>query len=118
VLLHEAGREVHIDISKEIWPERCDFEVVGAVGAFSEREKRDSFFASVGVLAQTEQIAVQGGGKPTDWDAVREEILRLGGRSDADRFFRSPDAVPEGAEGEQAVPADIARLVGEGAETA
>lgn len=118
VFVAERGENVHIDIAREIWPERCDFEVLGALGAFTEREKRDSFFQSVQALAQIEQLAVSQGGKPTDWDAVRLELLRLGGRSDAERFFRSPEAVSPGDEGEQAVPGDIAEFAGGGTEAA
>lgn len=99
VLIMGQGVNDYIDVSKDILPEVVDFEAPGSVGILTLREKRENFMAAMNQSAQIEQLRVQLGGQPQNWDAMLEEMWSLFEVQNAGRFFGSGAAVPGDDEG-------------------
>lgn len=87
----------YFKITNKLLAEGADYHVVGADGEVTQREKQQSFLSIYKTLVETEQLRVQGGGKPTDWDAMNAEMFKRFGESDADRFFKEPTPQTGGA---------------------
>jgi hypothetical protein len=115
VLVLGEGVNQHIDVSKEILPEIVDFETPGATGVLTLREKRENFLAAMNQSAQIEQLRVQLGMQPMNWDAMLEEMWSLFEVQNANRFFRNGEDASQTDEGEGGLPIasedDIAALL-------
>lgn len=103
----------YIEISGKELPD-AQFEAQGAAGPLEEAQADQKRIQALTSVAGVEEIAQQLGGKPIDIDKIREEILRNGGWSDPQRFFKEPvvgdinstgKGIPEGVNAEPALAA-------------
>lgn len=91
-----GGTQQHIEISRDLWPKRCDFLVFGSKGVLTKREKLENSLRVFQLLVQTEQLVQQSGGRPLDFDAWRLRIMNEAGISNADELLgtKLTDAAP------------------------
>lgn len=82
-----------VEIEKKGVPERAVFMAHGAAGPAEEQQKRQNRLQAAMGAIQLETLKVQLGGQPTlDIDALQEQLLKEGGWSDTEPFFRSDGA--------------------------
>lgn len=100
--------ESWLDVGSDMIPERCQYSVTGAAEPIEDREEEQKQMAALQQLAQADQMAVQLGFQPSDWDAIRKFIAKEG-FGDAEIFQpRAPaqsfGGLPEGTPGTPNVP--------------
>lgn len=83
-----------LNVSGKEIPEAVSFDVHGVAGPLEEREKQQARTGALAAVAQMEEVAVQQGGDPLNWNALRTDLLREGGIFDAGKYFiqRQPQA--------------------------
>lgn len=110
VFMQGRGLDGFVQLERVHLPDRAEFEVMGARGEFDKNEKRRNWVTTIGLIAQTEPIAVQMGAPPSNWNEIRKETYAQFGIVDSDRYLPGPGGQGGSAEpaGGPAVPADIA----------
>jgi hypothetical protein len=90
-----------VEIKKDFLPDMAVFEVFGAGGPQEEQAKLAKRLSALQLVAQMEQLKLQTGGKPMDWESAQKQVLREGGWTDIDVFF----PVGQGGPGMAGAPA-------------
>lgn len=67
-----------LDVTGDQIPERCSYEVLGASEPIEENQEDQKRMGALNQLAQADMAAVQLGYKPSDWDKIREYIVKEG----------------------------------------
>ncbi len=62
-------------VTRDMLPERCDFDVHGAAQPLEEQQQEARMIRKIELLAQVDQIAVQNGAQPMNWAEVRRAII-------------------------------------------
>jgi len=88
-----------VEIGKKHLPEKVIFEAFGAGAPADEQVKQQERMNALKLAMQVDQMEVQLGREPQmDLQAVKEEILRNGGWTDIESFFKAEaiSGLPEG----------------------
>lgn len=67
-----------LDISADMFPDRCDYDVLGSAEPIEEREEEQKAVGALNMLMQADMAAQQLGFQPSDWDKIREYIAKEG----------------------------------------
>lgn len=67
-----------IDVTAEMFPERCAFDVLGSAEPIEERTEEAKRMSALNQLMQADLAAVQLGFQPSDWDKIRQNIAKEG----------------------------------------
>ena len=106
-----------VNVSKKQLPEKVFMEVFGASGPAEDNARQQQKFQAITTAIQINQLSVQQGGQPLNYDAIVRDLLKQGGISDVDAFIPEgtqdgPEVpgVDQGAGGFNALPAIIQGL--------
>lgn len=101
------GYQSFVDIGKKHLPEKVMFEAFGSGGPAEENAKKQARMQALASAMQVDQMTVQLGGQPElDLRSIKEQMLREGGWTDIEPFFRAEgiSEVPEGGPAMGATP--------------
>lgn len=87
-----------VNVSKKQLPEKVFMEVFGASGPAEDASRVQQRFQAISTAIQINQLSVQQGGQPLNYDAIVRDLLKQGGISDVDAF------IPEGTQGGPEIP--------------
>lgn len=94
----------HFEVTRAMLADDCDFVVYGASGQANHATRVQNTIAAFKVAAESEQLVVQSGGRPTDFDEFRREVYAQLGLRNVDRFFKAAAAGTPGQSALQGAP--------------
>lgn len=105
VPVNSEGIDGWINLMNQDLPDDVDFRVVGAEGAFVERERATSFVEATAAVLQAAQLAMTAGiAVPVNFEAIAREIYERFGVNNTSKFIGSVTTIAGGAALESAIP--------------
>lgn len=92
-----------VNISARMLPETCEYDVFGSGEPQAEALALSKKLNALTLVAKSNEVAVQQGGRPMDWDRFRIQILEDADVDNPEQYFLPP-AQPPGATAPDGTP--------------